>query len=118
MFDSEARVLIGWLVRVFASQPIGTRGSKSNIFVFMFNLRRPTFLTANIYLVFFLILFLVNAQNATIVFEKMAKINHGKSFSFTVNIKHTPTQKCTNISLPKPSQVCRTPHGTSDSFLR
>ena len=34
MFDFEARVLIGWLPRVFACQPIRTCASKSNI-VFM-----------------------------------------------------------------------------------
>ena len=46
MFDFETRVLIGWLVRIFTSQPIRTRASKSNIFVFM--LRWPTFFTASI----------------------------------------------------------------------
>ena len=46
MFDFEARVLIGWLAGVFASQPIRTCGSKSNIFVFV--LRWLTFLTASI----------------------------------------------------------------------
>ena len=45
MFDFETRILIGWLARVF-SQPIRTRASKSNIFVFM--LRWPTFVTASI----------------------------------------------------------------------
>ena len=35
MFDFEARVLIGWLVNILTSQPIRTRTSKSNIFVFM-----------------------------------------------------------------------------------
>ena len=44
LFEFEAHVLIGWLARVFASQPIRTRTSKSNIFVFM--LRWPTFLMA------------------------------------------------------------------------
>ena len=44
MFVFEARVLIGWLVRVFASQLIRTRTSMSNIFVFI--LRWSTFLTA------------------------------------------------------------------------
>ena len=33
MFDFEERVLIGWLVRVFASQPIKTR-DKSQQFCF------------------------------------------------------------------------------------
>ena len=46
MFNFEAHILICWLERVFASQPIRTRASKSNIFVFM--LRWPTFLTASI----------------------------------------------------------------------
>ena len=46
MFVFEACVLIVWLARVFASQPIRTRTSKSNIFVFM--LRWPIFLTASI----------------------------------------------------------------------
>ena len=46
LFDFEARVLIGWLANILASQPIRTRASKSNIFVFM--LRWPTFLTASI----------------------------------------------------------------------
>ena len=45
MFDFEARVLIGSL-RVFASQPMRTRASKSNNFVFMS--RWPAFLTASI----------------------------------------------------------------------
>ena len=36
MFAVEARVLIGWLVQsIFASQPIRTRASKSNNFVFV-----------------------------------------------------------------------------------
>ena len=39
----------GWLVNTLASQPIRTRASRSNIFVFM--LRWPTFLTASIVLV-------------------------------------------------------------------
>ena len=46
MLDFEARVLIGWLARVFASQPINTRASRSNICDFM--LRWPIFLTASI----------------------------------------------------------------------
>ena len=46
MFDFEARVLIGCLANTLASQPIRTRASMSNIFVFM--LRWPIFLTANI----------------------------------------------------------------------
>ena len=33
MFDFEARVLIGWLAKVFASQPMKTLASKSNTFV-------------------------------------------------------------------------------------
>ena len=45
MFEFEAR--IGWLARVFVSQPIRKRTSKSNIFAFM--LRWPTFLTASIF---------------------------------------------------------------------
>ena len=32
MFNFEERVLIGWLLRIYASQPIRTRSSKSNIF--------------------------------------------------------------------------------------
>ena len=47
MFEFEARVLIGGLARVFDSQPIRTRTSKSNIFIFM--LRWPTIPTASIY---------------------------------------------------------------------
>ena len=37
MFDFEARALIGWLLlaRVFASQPIRTRASKSKVLIFM-----------------------------------------------------------------------------------
>ena len=46
MFDFEARVLVGWLAGILASQPIKTRASKSDIFVFM--LRWTTFLTADI----------------------------------------------------------------------
>ena len=46
MFDFEARVLIGWLANNLASQPMRTRASKLNIFVFM--LRWPTFRTASI----------------------------------------------------------------------
>ena len=42
----EARVLIGWLAIIFASQPIRTRDSKSKKFFFM--LRWPTFLTTSI----------------------------------------------------------------------
>ena len=45
MFDFEARVPIGWLANTLASQPIRTRASKLNIFVFV--LRWPTFLTAS-----------------------------------------------------------------------
>ena len=48
MFDFEVRVLIGWLANTLDSQPIRTRTSKSNIFVFM--LRWPIFLTASIVL--------------------------------------------------------------------
>ena len=44
MFDFEAHILIGWLANTLTSQPIKTRASKSNIFVFM--LRWPTFLMA------------------------------------------------------------------------
>ena len=43
--DFEARVLIGWLARLFARQSIRTRASKSNIVVSM--LRWPTFLTVS-----------------------------------------------------------------------
>ena len=46
IFDFEVRVLIGWLARVFASQPIRMRASKLDIFVLL--LRWPTFLTASI----------------------------------------------------------------------
>ena len=46
LFDFEARVMIGWPARVFASQPIKTRALKSNLFAFM--LRWTTFLTASI----------------------------------------------------------------------
>ena len=35
MFDFEASILIGCLTRVFAGQPIRTRTSKLNKFVFM-----------------------------------------------------------------------------------
>ena len=35
VFDSEARVLIGWLVNILTNQPFRTRVSKSNIFAFM-----------------------------------------------------------------------------------
>ena len=45
MFNTEARALIGWLARVFTSQPIRTHASKLTIFIFM--LRWPTFLTAS-----------------------------------------------------------------------
>ena len=60
IFDFEMRGLIGWRsqTRVFASQPIRTCASKSNIFVFM--LRWPAFLTASILIV---ILQLVRAAN-------------------------------------------------------
>ena len=43
--EFKARVLIGWLARVFASQPVRLRASKSNIFLM---LRWPTFPTASI----------------------------------------------------------------------
>ena len=33
--DFEARILIGWIVRVFVSQPIRTRASKFNISVLL-----------------------------------------------------------------------------------
>ena len=46
MFGFEARVLIGWLAKVFANQPIMTRASKSDILVLM--LRWTIFLTASI----------------------------------------------------------------------
>ena len=36
MSNFEARVLIGWVANTVASQPIRTRASKSNIFVFMY----------------------------------------------------------------------------------
>ena len=52
MFDFEARVLIDRLARVFASQPIRMRASKSNIFVSM--LRWPNFFTASIILLLLL----------------------------------------------------------------
>ena len=46
MFDFEARILIGWLADILASEPIRTRASMSNMLVFM--LRSPIFLTASI----------------------------------------------------------------------
>ena len=46
LFDIEACGLIGWSANTLASQPIRTRASKSDIFVFM--LRWPIFLTASI----------------------------------------------------------------------
>ena len=46
MFDFEVSVLIGWLANNLANQPIRTRASKSNIFVFM--LRWPNLLTTSI----------------------------------------------------------------------
>ena len=49
MFDFKARVIIGWLARVFVSQPIRTHASKLNIFVFM--IRWPTFLAASIVII-------------------------------------------------------------------
>ena len=51
MFDFEAH--IGCLARVFASQPIRTRASKSKIFVFM--LSWPAFLTTSIYKRYFIL---------------------------------------------------------------
>ena len=42
----EAPALTGWLANSLASQPIRTRTSKSNIFVFM--IRWPTLPTASI----------------------------------------------------------------------
>ena len=46
VFDFEACVLISWLENTLANEPIRTRASMSNIFVFM--LRWPIFLTASI----------------------------------------------------------------------
>ena len=45
-FNFAACVLIGWLARVFARQPIKTLASKPNSFTFM--LRWPAFITASI----------------------------------------------------------------------
>ena len=39
IFGFEAHVLIGWVARVFASQPIRTRASKLSIFIFMLRWR-------------------------------------------------------------------------------
>ena len=50
MFHFKARVLIGWLANILASQPIKTRASKLNVFVFM--LRLPASLTASIYILY------------------------------------------------------------------
>ena len=78
MLDFEARVLIGWLARVFANQPIRTRASKSSIFVFM--LRWPTFLTASIFIIFYIIYIFERNTRKQRVFERLftqdSMLNH------------------------------------------
>ena len=60
VFDLEVRVMIGWLANTLASQPIRTRASKSNTFVFM--LRWLNFLKASIFQRSFYLLILTSVR--------------------------------------------------------